>query len=71
MKMSIFPNSPRLQKGALVSLDPFNSLGSVVVFQSNIDTVTPRLMVRTVGSERNCGDAFRLTGAPKADKKRS
>jgi hypothetical protein len=31
--MTTFPNSPRLIKGALVGVDIFNPLASVVVFQ--------------------------------------
>ena len=30
--MSTFPGSPRLQKGALIAMDPLNPLASVVVF---------------------------------------
>lgn len=30
--MTTFPNSPRLLKGAIIGLDPFNPLASVVVF---------------------------------------
>jgi hypothetical protein len=33
--MSSFPGSPRLVKGAIVGVDPFNPLASVVVFQYN------------------------------------
>ena len=31
--MTTFPGSPPVQKGALVGLDPFNPLASVIVFQ--------------------------------------
>src|ERR1043166_9988320 len=63
--MSTFPGSPRLLKGAIVGLDPFNPLASVVVFQYNSDTMTRRLEPRAVSSEGDRGEAFRLTGAPK------
>lgn len=63
--MSSFPGSPRLLKGALIGLDPFNPLASVVVFQYNPDTMTRRLEARAVSSEGDRGEAFRLTGAPK------
>lgn len=33
--MTTFPGSPRLIKGALIGIDPFNPLASVVVFQYN------------------------------------
>jgi hypothetical protein len=38
--MSTFPGSPRLQKGALIGVDPLNPLASVVVFQYNPETLT-------------------------------
>ncbi len=65
--MTTFPNSPRLIKGALVGVDVFNPLGSVVVFQYNPDTMTRRLEARTTGggdtSDRS--EALRLTGPPR------
>src|SRR3954452_15429589 len=63
--MSSFPGSPRLLKGAIVGVDPFNPLASVVVFQYNPDTMTRRLEPRAVSAEGDRGEAFRLTGAPK------
>jgi hypothetical protein len=65
--MSTFPASPRLLKGALVGLDPFNPLASVVVFQYNPDTMTRRLEPRGMGSEGggDRSEAFRLVGPPK------
>ena len=63
--MSTFPGSPRLLKGAIIGVDPFNPLASVVVFQYNPDTMTRRLEPRAVSSEGDRGEAFRLTGAPK------
>lgn len=63
--MSTFPGSPRLRKGAIIGLDPFNPLASVVVFQYNPDTMTRRLEPRAVSAEGDRGEAFRLTGAPK------
>jgi hypothetical protein len=38
--MSSFPGSPKVQKVAIVGLDPFNPLASVVVFQYNPDMLT-------------------------------
>jgi hypothetical protein len=49
--MSSFPGSPRLLKGAIVGVDPFNPLASVVVFQYNPDTMTRRLEPRAVAAE--------------------
>jgi len=63
--MSSAPFSPRLVKGALVGVDLFNPLASVVVFQYNPETMTRRLEPRTVGGEGEQGEAFRLAGAPK------
>jgi hypothetical protein len=63
--MSTFPGSPRLLKGAIVGVDPFNPLASVVVFQYNPDTMTRRLEPRAVSAEGDRGEAYRLTGAPK------
>lgn len=63
--MSSFPGSPRLLKGAIVGIDPFNPLASVVVFQYNPDTMTRKLEPRAVNAEGDRGEAFRLTGAPK------
>src|SRR5258708_19977039 len=63
--MSTFRGSPRLRKGAIIGLDPFSPLASVVVFQYNPDTMTRRLEPRAVSSEGDRGEAFRLTGAPK------
>src|SRR3712207_3298477 len=50
--MSTFPNSPRLQKGALVGLDPANPLASIIVFQYNPDTLTRTLTAPTSGDRR-------------------
>lgn len=59
--------SPRLIKGALIGVDLFNPLASIVVFQYNPDTMTRRLEPRGIsgsaGSDR--GEAFRLAGPPK------
>jgi hypothetical protein len=35
--MSRFPGSPRLSKGAIVGIDPFDPLARVVEFQYNPD----------------------------------
>lgn len=63
--MTTFPNSPRLLKGALIGVDIFNPLASVVVFQYNPDTMTRRLEARAAGGDGDRGEAFRLTGPPK------
>jgi len=44
--MTSFPNSHRLQKGAIIGLDPFNPLASVIIFQYNPDTMTRTITPR-------------------------
>jgi hypothetical protein len=66
--MSSFPNSPRLQKGALVGLDPVNPLASVIVFQYNPEKLTRSLTPQSAGGGASGGtapgEALRLTGPP-------
>ncbi|MBI2925752.1 MAG: hypothetical protein HYY24_08615 [Verrucomicrobia bacterium] len=67
--MSSFPGSPRLQKGALVGLDPFNPLAGVIIFQYNPETVTRTLSPQTsggagAGGASAPGEALRLAGPP-------
>lgn len=59
------PVSPRLLKGALIGVDLFNPLASVVVFQYNPDTMTRRLEPRVAGGDGERGEAYRLSGPPK------
>lgn len=63
--MTTLSNSPRLIKGALVGMDIFNPLASVVVFQYNPDTMTRRLEARAVGGDGERGEVMRLNGPPK------
>jgi hypothetical protein len=63
--MSNAPISPRLIKGALIGVDIFNPLASVVVFQYNPDTMTRRLEPRAIAGEGERGEAYRLSGPPK------
>ncbi len=62
--MTTFPNSPRLVKGAIVGLDPFNPLASVIVFQYNPDTVTRTVTAQASGDNPDQGEALRLKGPP-------
>jgi hypothetical protein len=63
--MTTFPGSPRLMKGALVGLDIFNPLASIIVFQYNPETMTRRLQAQTLGGgEGDKTEALRLKGAP-------
>jgi hypothetical protein len=60
--MSTFPNSPLL-KGALIGVDMFKPLASVVVFQYNPETMMRRLESHASGGGNNSdrSEAFRLT----------
>jgi hypothetical protein len=60
--MTTFPGSPRLAKGAIVGIDPFNPLASVIIFQYNPDTMTRSLTPQTMGGEADRGEALRLKG---------
>ncbi len=63
--MTTFPGSPKLQKGAIIGLDPPNPLASVVVFQYNPDTLTRTLTPQTTtSSDTSRGEALRLKGPP-------
>ncbi len=68
--MSSFPNSPRLQKGALIGLDPINPLASIIVFQYNPETLSRTLRARTTAASGGAGggaapgEAMRLSGPP-------
>ncbi len=61
--MSSFPGSPQVMKGALVGIDPFNPLASIIIFQYNPDTLTRTLTTQTTGGTER-GEAMRLTGPP-------
>lgn len=65
--MSSFPGSPRLQKGAIIGLDPFNPLASLVVFQYNPEkltrTISPNAMSGQ-GQGSAISEAMRLKGPP-------
>ena len=68
--MTTFPGAPRLQKGALVGLDPVQPLASVIVFQYNPETVTRTLTPQPTGTggagggSASPGEALRLAGPP-------
>jgi hypothetical protein len=62
--MSSFPGSPKLIKGAIVGLDPFNPLASVIVFQYNPERLARTLNPQTAGSGSDKGEALRLKGPP-------
>jgi hypothetical protein len=62
--MTSFPGSPRVFKGAIVGLDPFNPLASIVVFQYNPDQLTRTLTAQTAGGQSSRTEALRLKGPP-------
>jgi hypothetical protein len=62
--MSTFPGSPQLMKGAIIGLDPFNPVASVIIFQYNPDRLTRTLTAQTVGGTPDRGEALRLKGPP-------
>ncbi|VVB95204.1 Uncharacterised protein [uncultured archaeon] len=61
--MTIFPNTPRFLKGAIVGIDPLNPVPSIVIFQYNPERLTRSLNAQTVGGESS-SEPMRLKGAP-------
>jgi hypothetical protein len=65
--MNTFPGSPKVMKGAIVGVDPFNPLASVIIFQYNPDTLRRSLSARTSNrawGNADRGEAMRLSGPP-------
>lgn len=62
--MTSFPGSPRLIKGAIIGIDIFNPLASVILFQYNPDTLTRTLQAKMSGEGGGKTEALRLEGAP-------
>ncbi|MBC8737669.1 hypothetical protein F6X40_12755 [Paraburkholderia sp. UCT31] len=63
--MSAYPMGPRLLKGAIVGIDLFNPLASVIMFQYNPETLTRTLQAQGMGGEQGDRDeVMRLKGAP-------
>ena len=63
--MSTFPNSPRLVKGGIVTMDPdTTALKSVIALQYNPDTLTRTLQIQAVQGAQDGTrvDALRLRG---------
>jgi len=63
--MTGFPNSPRLVKGGIVTLDPYTSIiQSVIALQYNPDSLTRTLQIQAVpgGDDGVRVDALRLRG---------
>jgi len=68
--MTTFPGSPKLLKGAIVGVDLFNPLASVILFQYNPDTLTRSVgtqqgaQPQTAGATPNRNEVLRLKGPP-------
>jgi hypothetical protein len=62
--MTSFPGSPRVLKGALVSVDPATPIPNVIIFQYNPDTLTRTLKPRAAGGDGARAEGQRLTGPP-------
>jgi hypothetical protein len=62
--MTGFSGSPRVLKGAIIGVDPFNPLASVVVFQYNPETLERTIRPRSAAEGSDQGDAHRLSGPP-------
>lgn len=62
--MSGLSNTPRLIKGAIIGVDLFNPIASVVIFQYNPETVTRTLQPQGAGDSGARAEAMRLKGAP-------
>jgi hypothetical protein len=58
--------APRVAKGAIVGIDVFNPLASLIVFQYNPETLTRSLQPQTAGGESGSARAepLRLAGPP-------
>lgn len=62
--MSTFSGSPRIIKFALVGVDLFKPLSSVIIFQYNPETVTRTLQAQASGDGGARSEAMRLKGPP-------
>lgn len=62
--MSPLSSTPRLVKGAIVGVDLFNPLASVIIFQYNPEKVTRTLQAQGSGESGARAEAMRLKGAP-------
>lgn len=63
--MTGFPRSPLVQKGALIGLDPFNPVASVIIFQYNPEKLTRTVTAQTAGDDSDQHEALRFKGPAK------
>ena len=60
--MTTFPGSPKVRKGALVVIDPFDPTPKVIAFQYNPETLSRSLEAQTAGEAEL--DALRMVAPP-------
>jgi len=63
--MSDFPRSPKIIKGAIVGIDIFNPVSSVIVFQYNPEQLTRSIEPQYSDPGGGKSEALRLGGAPR------
>ena len=63
--MTGYTRSPKVQKGAIVGLDKFNPLASVIIFQYNPEKLTRSLAAQTAGGDAASGEALRFKAPPR------
>lgn len=61
---STFPRSPKVLKGAIVGVDIFNPIASIVVFQYNPETLSRSLEPQFADQGGDRTEALRLKGPP-------
>lgn len=62
--MATFSGSPKLLKGAIVGIDVFNPLASVIIFQYNPKVLRRQIEAQTSGEDSARAEALRFKGAP-------
>lgn len=62
--MTTFPASPRLFRGALVTLDKNSRVATAIPFQYNPNTLNRTLEAQVIESQGGSGEQPRYTGAP-------
>lgn len=63
--MTGLSRSPRLQKGAIIGMDKFNPMASIIVFQYNPEELRRSLTAQTAAQDGDEGEALRLKAPPK------
>jgi hypothetical protein len=64
LKLTSFSGSPRLTKGAIISLDIFSPTPQVITFQYNPETLTRTLEVQKGSSSGDPSESLRMKGPP-------